>query len=91
VHALPHDSLVCYVKFSPDGKYLATGCNHVAQLFDDQTGERVSYLQDDSVDQDSDMYIHSVCFSPDGRYPVTATEDKVIRVGGFIRYASLLS
>jgi WD40 repeat protein len=90
VHTLPHDSVVCCVRFSHDGKYVATGCNRSAQIFDVQTGVRVSYLQDDSVDKDGDLYIRSVCFSPDGRYLATGAEDKVIRVGGFICYASLL-
>ncbi|KAH0556971.1 hypothetical protein GP486_005242, partial [Trichoglossum hirsutum] len=80
VHTLPHDSVVCCVRFSHDGKYVATGCNRSAQIFDVQTGLRVSYLQDDSVDKDGDLYIRSVCFSPDGRYLATGAEDKVIRV-----------
>ncbi|KAH0543346.1 hypothetical protein FGG08_002302 [Glutinoglossum americanum] len=80
VHTLPHDSVVCCVRFSHDGKYVATGCNRSAQIFDVQSGGRVSYLQDDSVDKDGDLYIRSVCFSPDGRYLATGAEDKVIRV-----------
>ncbi|KAI9772871.1 MAG: general transcription repressor [Geoglossum simile] len=80
VHTLPHDSVVCCVRFSHDGKYVATGCNRSAQIFDVQNGVRVSYLQDDAVDKDGDLYIRSVCFSPDGRYLATGAEDKVIRV-----------
>jgi general transcriptional corepressor TUP1 len=89
VHTLQHDSVVCCVRFSHDGKYVATGCNRSAQIFDVQTGGRVSYLQDDSVDKDGDLYIRSVCFSPDGRYLATGAEDKVIRVSVPIRYAPL--
>ncbi len=80
VHNLPHESVVCCVRFSHDGKYVATGCNRSAQIFDVISGNQVSYLQDDTVDKDGDLYIRSVCFSPDGRYLATGAEDKLIRV-----------
>jgi glucose repression regulatory protein TUP1 len=68
------------VRFSHDGNYVATGCNRCAQIFDVATGRQVTVLQDDSVDKDGDLYIRSVCFSPDGRYLATGAEDKLIRV-----------
>ncbi|KAI9790347.1 MAG: general transcription repressor [Peltula sp. TS41687] len=80
VHTLQHDSVVCCVRFSLDGKYVATGCNRAAQIFDVATGSKVSYLEDATVDKDGDLYIRSVCFSPDGRYLATGAEDKQIRV-----------
>ncbi|KAJ5107566.1 Transcriptional repressor rco-1 [Penicillium angulare] len=80
VHHLSHDSVVCCVRFSRDGKYLATGCNRSAQIFDVTTGQNVATLQDESVDKDGDLYIRSVCFSPDGKYLATGAEDKQIRV-----------
>lgn len=80
VHHLVHDSVVCCVRFSRDGKYLATGCNRSAQIFDVTTGQNVAILQDESVDKDGDLYIRSVCFSPDGKYLATGAEDKQIRV-----------
>ncbi|KAK2811860.1 hypothetical protein FQN50_001898 [Emmonsiellopsis sp. PD_5] len=81
VHHLVHDSVVCCVRFSNDGKYVATGCNRSAQIFDVSTGQLVTSLQDDSVlDKEGDLYIRSVCFSPDGRYLATGAEDKQIRV-----------
>ncbi|KAI9836692.1 MAG: hypothetical protein M1819_001328 [Sarea resinae] len=80
VHTLSHDSVVCCVRFSNDGKYVATGCNRSAQIFDVTNGKMVSHLQDDSVDKDGDLYIRSVCFSPDGRYLATGAEDRQIRV-----------
>ncbi|KAL9108937.1 MAG: hypothetical protein Q9227_006333 [Pyrenula ochraceoflavens] len=80
VHHLVHESVVCCVRFSHDGKYVATGSNRSAQIFDVQTGQQISQLIDDSVDKDGDLYIRSVCFSPDGRYLATGAEDKLIRV-----------
>ncbi|KAL1959994.1 hypothetical protein VTO42DRAFT_662 [Malbranchea cinnamomea] len=80
VHHLSHDSVVCCVRFSADGKYVATGCNRSAHIFDVATGQLVTTLQDDTVDKEGDLYIRSVCFSPDGRYLATGAEDKQIRV-----------
>ncbi|CAM1510328.1 Fc.00g006630.m01.CDS01 [Cosmosporella sp. VM-42] len=81
VHSLTHESVVCCVRFSHDGKYVATGCNRSAQIFDVQTGEKVCVLEDHNAsDMSADLYIRSVCFSPDGRYLATGAEDKLIRV-----------
>ncbi len=80
VHTLQHESVVCCVRFSHDGKYVATGCNRSAQIFDVVTGQKLFTLQDESVDAVGDLYIRSVCFSPDGRYLATGAEDKLIRV-----------
>lgn len=80
VHTLQHESVVCCVRFSHDGKFVATGCNRSAQIFDVISGNKICILQDDSVDSVGDLYIRSVCFSPDGRYLATGAEDKLIRV-----------
>ncbi|CAP69108.1 uncharacterized protein PODANS_7_10660 [Podospora anserina S mat+] len=80
VHTLQHESVVCCVRFSADGKFVATGCNRSAQIYDVQTGDKVCILQDESIDLNGDLYIRSVCFSPDGQYLATGAEDKLIRV-----------
>ncbi|EPS41855.1 hypothetical protein H072_4188 [Dactylellina haptotyla CBS 200.50] len=80
MHTLEHNSVVCCVRFSQDGKYLATGCNRSAQIFDVQTGHKVTVLQDETADRGGDLYIRSVCFSPDGYFLATGAEDKQIRV-----------
>ena len=40
VHTLHHESVVCCVRFSADGKWLATGCNRTAQIYDTKTGAK---------------------------------------------------
>lgn len=85
VHSLDHSSVVCCVRFSNDGKFLATGCNKTTQVFGVETGELVARLTDDNSaaengNSGADLYIRSVCFSPDGKYLATGAEDKVIRI-----------
>ena len=80
VHNLAHPSVVCCVRFSRDGRCVATGCNRSAQIFDVETGQQISHLQDTSLPQDGDLYIRSVCFSPDNNHLATGAEDKIIRV-----------
>ncbi|KAJ2643375.1 general transcription repressor [Coemansia sp. RSA 1287] len=77
---LEHNSVVCCVKFSNDGKYLATGCNRVTQIWNVATGANECMLADKTATKDIDLYIRAVCFSPDGKYLVTGAEDKQIRV-----------
>lgn len=85
IHNLPHQSVVCCVRFSIDGRFVATGCNRSAQIFDVETGHPIAHLQDGSLPEDGDLYIRSVCFSPSGLYLATGAEDKVIRVS--LRFA----
>ncbi|KAG6907765.1 hypothetical protein DXG01_007478 [Tephrocybe rancida] len=80
VHNLTHASVVCCVQFSLDGKYLATGCNRTAQIYDVKTGAKICVLADDSVGKSGDLYIRSVRFSPDGKLLATGAEDRQIRI-----------
>ncbi|KAF5366117.1 hypothetical protein D9757_010934 [Collybiopsis confluens] len=85
VHTLMHESVVCCVRFSADGRYLATGCNRTAQIYDVKTGFKTCVLVDEAVGKSGDLYIRSVCFSPDGKYLATGAEDKQIRIWDITR------
>jgi glucose repression regulatory protein TUP1 len=80
VHSFAHTSVVCCVQFSQDGRYLATGCNQTAQIFDTVTGQKVCELVHDSDAHTGDLYIRSVRFSPDGKLLATGAEDRKIRI-----------
>ncbi|KAF7319182.1 Chromatin associated protein [Mycena chlorophos] len=80
VHSLTHATVVCCVQFSADGRFLATGCNRSAQIFDVKTGRKTCVLVDDLGGTNGDLYIRSVRFSPDGRYLATGAEDRKIRI-----------
>lgn len=86
LHTFGHENVVCCVRFSQDGKFLATGSNRVAAIYNVRSGERVAALTDiDGVAQDGDQYIRSVSFSPDGSLLVTGCEDQMVRVWDIAR------
>ncbi|KAI9890960.1 MAG: general transcription repressor [Vezdaea aestivalis] len=80
LHDFHHESVVCCVRFSADGTMIATGCNRTAQIYDVETGAKKYHLEDTAAEKDGDLYIRSVCFSPDGRLLATGAEDKLIRI-----------
>ncbi|KAF8961764.1 WD40-repeat-containing domain protein [Flammula alnicola] len=80
VHTFVHETVVCCVQFSADGRFLATGCNRTAQIFDVQTGAKVCVIEDDTAPKSGDLYIRSVRFSPDGKLLATGAEDRKIRI-----------
>ncbi|KZP33848.1 WD40 repeat-like protein [Athelia psychrophila] len=60
VHTLMHESVVCCVRFSADGKYLATGSNRAAQIYDTKTGSKIVVLIDKSTSHTENLYIRSI-------------------------------
>jgi len=80
LHTLDHDSVVCCVSFNKEGNYLATGCNRSAQIFDTKTGKRAYYFSEQDSSAIGDLYIRSVCFSPDGKFLATGAEDNTVKI-----------
>ena len=52
-------SVVCCVRFSADGKFLATGCNRTAQIYDTKTGLKTWYVTIPPLLLFSDCYSRS--------------------------------
>ena len=80
VHTITHSSAVTSVHFSSDGRFIATGSNRAAQIFDTLTGQLVSHLQDPPFPTDGDLYTYSVRFSPDGASLATGDDMGLVTV-----------
>ncbi|CAK4070041.1 unnamed protein product [Aphanomyces euteiches] len=85
VHTIDHTSVVCCVRFSSDGRYLATGSHETAQVFDVQSGARTFWAQrppptTSSSASEEDAYVRAVCFSPDGTKLVAGMPQHTVRL-----------
>lgn len=84
-NTLQHDSVVCCVRYSWNGHYLATGSNRSAQIYDAVSGQKVATFSKDTANERDDVpnldsYVRAVCFSPDGNWLITGAEDHVVKV-----------
>ena len=79
MHTIEHSSVVCCVRFSANGRYMASGSNKSTQLFDAATGELVATFKDDLYD-DGDLYVRALGFCPDSLSLATGAEDRLIRI-----------
>lgn len=84
-NTLELNSVVCCVRYSWDGAYLATGSNRVAHVFDANTGMNIaSFAKEPAPEREDgsspDSYVRAVCFSPDGKWLITGAEDRVVKV-----------
>ncbi|KAI8925934.1 WD40-repeat-containing domain protein [Entophlyctis helioformis] len=78
VHTFRVQSVVCCVRFSPDGRYLGVGCSKSTEIYDVETFQRVCALVDDTSRKD--YYVRSVAFSPDGNFIASGAEDHLVRI-----------
>ena len=84
-HNLYHDSIVCYVRFSCDGQYLASGSEGAAQIYDAQSGQKLATFSKDTTTLGNSCngsvgYVRAVCFSQDSNLLITGTEDHVVKI-----------
>ncbi|KAG6336380.1 hypothetical protein ID866_2700 [Astraeus odoratus] len=85
-----HDGVVCCVKFSSDGRLLAVGTNNAVIVYDVARDEKVTFpLSNDESGKTN--YARSVAISPNNRFLVAGSEDKVIRIWDIDTYAYVRS
>ncbi|TMW61535.1 hypothetical protein Poli38472_012726 [Pythium oligandrum] len=86
--SMDHQSVVCCVRFSPDGTMMASGCHKTAQVFDVKSGDRKFIVSrpgsagnnSSPANENDDAYVRAVCFSPDCTKLVAGMPQNTIRV-----------
>ncbi|XP_045400694.1 WD repeat-containing protein 27 [Lemur catta] len=75
VAATPGPAAVCCVQYSGDGRWLACGlANHLSFVFD------ASLTGTPAVFSGHDGAVHSICWSHNGRWLLSAAQDRTLRV-----------
>mmetsp|Transcript_23621 Transcript_23621/g.93295 ORF Transcript_23621/g.93295 Transcript_23621/m.93295 type:complete len:570 (-) Transcript_23621:888-2597(-) len=75
-----HKEVVCCVRYSWDGEYVATGSNRHAHMFNASTGKSYASFSRGDGDDSGDTYVRAMCFSPDGNSLITGSEDKLVKI-----------
>ncbi|KAM6529652.1 hypothetical protein FALCPG4_007781, partial [Fusarium falciforme] len=73
-------SVLCDVRFSPDGKKVAVCGDTFASIFETRTRMLLHELAHNSDQDGMDMYVRSLCFSPNGNDLATGGDDGQIRI-----------
>jgi hypothetical protein len=75
-----HETVVCALCFSADGKLVATGGNKVVRLFNTIDGSVLYSIDFGSTYPVKEIFCRSVCFDPSAELLATSWEDKIIRI-----------
>ncbi|KAG1898462.1 WD40-repeat-containing domain protein [Suillus fuscotomentosus] len=73
-----HDGVVCSVKFSLDGTFLAVGMEGAVVLYNLTLGEKFTFTLESNSGKPN--HARAVCISPDDHFLVAGSEDRLIRV-----------
>lgn len=70
-----HTSLVTFVSYSPDGKYIASGSwDKTIKIWDAESGKCVKTLEGHTKG------VRSIAFSPDGKHIFSGSNDNTIKI-----------
>lgn len=79
LQSLNFEGVVCCVRFSSSGKYLAASGNKLCNIYDSKSGTKLASLPHDSVDG-GDLYVRSLSFNSNDNLFATGSEDNSVRV-----------
>ncbi|OAA71039.1 WD40 repeat-like-containing domain protein [Akanthomyces lecanii RCEF 1005] len=78
---LKHDAILSCMRFSPDGRYLATASQQTVRIYNlEDIIAPFKTLEEKRTHSAEVTLITCLCFSPDGKILVTGSEDKVVRM-----------
>lgn len=86
-----HGGVVCCVKFSSDGRWLAVGTNNAVILYDITQDEKVTFSLTSDDETGKPNHARSVTISPDSKFLVAGSEDNIIRIWDIESYAFVQS
>lgn len=79
LQSLNFDGVVCCVRFSHSGKFLAASGNKLCNIYETKTGIKLAGFPHDSIDG-GDLYVRSLTFNSNDSLFATGSEDNSIRV-----------
>ncbi|KAI6148575.1 WD40-repeat-containing domain protein [Pisolithus tinctorius] len=86
-----HDGVVCCIKFSSDGRWLAVGTNNAVILYDLTQDQKVTFSLTSEEGAGKPNHARSVTISPDSKFLVAGSEDNIIRIWDIESYAFIRS